>query len=193
MATKKILILAANPKNTPRLWLDEEVREIREGLRQARRGDEFILSAVLAARVMDLRRAMLDFQPNIVHFCGHGEGKAGILFEDVIGQTQFVNTEALSEFFKLFADTVECIVLNACYSEVQAQAIAEHIDYVIGMSQSIGDQAARKFAVAFYDALGAGKSIEFAYRLARTVAIIMEDTSAPILIHKKYTDPNYLC
>ena len=31
---KTILILAANPKNTDHLRLDEEVREIDEGLRQ---------------------------------------------------------------------------------------------------------------------------------------------------------------
>jgi hypothetical protein len=33
------------------------------------------------------------------------------------------------------------------------------------MSQAIGDKAAIEFAVGFYDALGAGKSIEFAYKL----------------------------
>ena len=26
------------------------------------------------------------------------------------------------------ADSVKCVVLNACYSEVQANAIAQHID-----------------------------------------------------------------
>jgi hypothetical protein len=35
---------------------------------------------------------------------------------------------------------------------------------VIGMNEAIGDSAAREFAVGFYDALGAGKSIEFAYK-----------------------------
>jgi hypothetical protein len=33
------------------------------------------------------------------------------------------------------------------------------------MSQAIGDKAAIEFAVGFYDALGAGRSIEFAYKL----------------------------
>ena len=60
---------------------------------------------------------------------------------------------------------MECVVLNACYSEIQADAIAKHIDYVVGMKREIGDTAAIEFAVAFYDALGAGKSFEFAYEL----------------------------
>ena len=61
---------------------------------------------------------------------------------------------------------MECVVLNACYSEIQAEAIARHIDYVIGMKKGVGDAAAIEFAVAFYDALGAGESVEFAYKLA---------------------------
>ena len=162
----RILILAANPKDTSRLRLDEEVREIDHGLRRAQRRDDFELKQEWAARPQDIRRAMLDFNPNIVHFCGHGEGDPGIAFEDEVGQTQLVSAEALADFFKLFADHVKCVLLNACYSKVQAQAIAQHIDYVIGMKQAIGDGAAIEFAVAFYDALGAGKSIQFAYELA---------------------------
>lgn len=164
--TKTILILAANPKNTSRLRLDQEVREIDNGLQRAQRRDEFILKQVWAVRRSDFRRAMLDSKPNIVHFCGHGLGEEGIAFEDENGQAKLVSTEALSGFFELFADTVECVVLNACYSEVQAEAIAKHIPHVIGMNKAIGDSAAIEFAVAFYDALGAGKTIEFAYKLA---------------------------
>jgi len=66
----------------------------------------------------------------------------------------------------LFSDKVECVVLNACYSEVQAKAISEYIPFVIGMKKAIGDSAAIEFAVAFYDALGAGRTIDFSYKLA---------------------------
>jgi hypothetical protein len=58
------------------------------------------------------------------------------------------------------------VLLNACYSVLQAEAIALHIPYVIGMNQAVGDAAAREFAVGFYDALGAGRTIEFAYKFA---------------------------
>jgi len=164
--TKTILILAANPKNTSRLRLDQEVREIDNGLQRARRRDEFILKQVWAVRRSDFRRAMLDLRPNIVHFCGHGSGEEGIAFEDENGQATLISTEALSGFFELFAANVECVILNACYSEVQAEAIAKHIPHVIGMNKAIGDTTAIEFAVAFYDALGAGETIAFAYKLA---------------------------
>ena len=163
---KTILVLAANPKNTPSLRLDQEVREIDNGLERAKRRHEFVLKQKLAARPVDVRRAMLDFKPNIVHFCGHGSGEEGIAFEDEQGQEKLVSTDTLAGFFKLFAKKLECVVLNACYSEVQAEAIGKHIPYVIGMKKAIGDAAAIEFAVAFYDALGAGESVEFAYELA---------------------------
>ncbi|NMG22956.1 CHAT domain-containing protein, partial [Brasilonema bromeliae] len=158
-----ILILAANPKDTLRVRLEEEVREIDAGLKRARQRDQFVLEQKWAVRPRDIQRAMLDINPQIVHFSGHGAGDEGLVFEDETGQAKLVNSEALARLFNLFANNVECIVLNGCYSEVQADAISQHIKYVIGMRQAIGDKAAIEFAVGFYDALGAGRSIEFAY------------------------------
>ena len=135
--------MAANPKDTSRLRLEQEVREIDNGLQRARRRDEFILKQVLAARPVDVRRAMLNLRPSIVHFCGHGAGEDGIAFEDEIGNTKLINAEALAKFFELFADKVECIVLNACYSEIQAEAIAQYINYVIGMKKAIAENRAQ--------------------------------------------------
>lgn len=161
---KKILILAANPKNTARLRLDEEVREIELALQRSQKRDQFVIKSMWAVRPIDFRRAMLDVKPEIVHFSGHGEGDGGLAFEDEKGQVKFVDAEGLAGLFELLTQQVECVVLNACYSEIQAKAIAPHVNYVIGMSQAIGDRAAIAFTVAFYDALGAGRSVESAYK-----------------------------
>ncbi|MBP5976468.1 TIR domain-containing protein [Brasilonema sp. CT11] len=160
---KKILILAANPRNTMKLDLDEEVREIAEGLRRSKKSNQFVIESRWAVRPDDVRRSILDFEPEIVHFCGHGEADGGLVLEDVTGQAKPVKPEALAGLFELFTH-VECVLLNACYSEKQAEAIVQHIDYVIGMKQAIGDRAAVKFAVGFYDALGAGRTIEVAHK-----------------------------
>jgi hypothetical protein len=161
---KSILLLAANPKGTQNLRLQEEEREIKERLRLAGYGKIPINSAG-AVRPRDIQQAMLDFNPHVVHFSGHGAGQEGLVFEDAIGQEKLVDSEALAELFELFSDQIECVVLNACYSKFQAEAIAQHIDYVIGMSKEIGDNAAIKFSVGFYTALGAGRPFKFAYRL----------------------------
>ena len=160
-----ILFLAANPKDTGRLRVDQELRDIDEGLKRAQKRDQFKLEQRLAVRPRDIQRAMLDVNPQIIHFSGHGKGEAGLIFEDDIGNTKLVDGAALAGLFELFADQIHCVVLNGCYSEAQAKAIVQHIPFVIGMNQGIGDRATIAFAVGFYDALGAGRSIEFAYKL----------------------------
>ncbi len=163
ISVRRILILAANPKGTDKLRLDEEARDIKEGLRQARERDRFIIDSEWAVRPRDVRRTILYSKPQIVHFSGHGAEDGGLAFENEIGEVQLVQPNALAGLFKLLAEYVECVILNACYSEAQANAIAQHIDFVIGMSKEIGDRAAIEFAVGFYDALGAGCSVETAY------------------------------
>jgi len=171
---KKILFLASSPINEARLRLDEEAHEIDEALRRANKRDQFKLEKQGAIRPDSLRRGLLDIEPQIVHFSGHGSGDEGIVVEDNNGMSKLISTEALVELFELCADHVECVLLNACYSEIQATAIAQHINYVIGMSQEIGDRAAIEFAKGFYDALGAGKPIEVAFRFG-CVAIHAEN------------------
>ncbi len=179
---KTILILAANPKTTSRLRLDEEVREIDNGLKTAKKREQFRLVQKWAVRQRDFYRAILEYQPQIVHFCGHGAGDDGIVLEDEMGQQTLMETEALSRLFKLFAvKGVECVVLNACYSEVQAQAISQYIKYVVGMNKAIGDKAAINFAVAFYDALGAGEDYKFAYDLGCSQLVGLKEDSTPVL------------
>jgi CHAT domain len=161
---QKILILAANPKGTTLLRLDEEVREIDAGLQRAKNRDRFVLEQKWAVRPRDIQRAMLDINPQIIHFSGHGTGDEGLVFEDETGLAKLVDGEALAGLFQLFAEQIECVVLNGCYSEIQANAIAQHINYVIGMKKAIGDRSAIEFAVGFYDALGSGRPVEFAYK-----------------------------
>jgi hypothetical protein len=185
MTPKKILILAANPLETAHLRLDEEVREIEEGLRRSKLRDHFDLVPKMAVRPQDVTRALLDEKPQIVHFSGHGAKEDGLVLENWEGKAQLVGTHALGSLFKLFSDRVECILLNACYSQVQATAIAQHIDFTIGMNKAIGDKAAIAFAVGFYDALGAGEDYEFAYQLGCN-AIHMagfDEYLTPDLIH----------
>lgn len=161
-----ILILAANPKDTPVLRLDEEVREISNGLKRSKYRDNIVLNQQWASRPIDVRRAMLDYKPNIVHFIGHGSGNEGIALENDSGLKHFVNAETLANFFKVFSNNLQCVVLNSCYSKNQAIAIGSHIDYVIGMEKEIEDSISIEFSVSLYDCIGAGESIEFAYQLA---------------------------
>ena len=159
---KKILILESNPRRD--LALNQEIRDLEGVVKRSRNRDQFEIKIGLAVRREDLQELLLDYEPQIVHFCGHGAGEQGLVLQTATGQEQLVPTDALSSLFELFADRVECILLNACYSEVQANAIVSHINYVVGMSQAIRDDAAIAFATGFYRALGYGQPIAQAYK-----------------------------
>jgi hypothetical protein len=165
--SKQIIIvqfLAADPTDAARLRLIQELRDIQETLQLAKLRDRFKLAHRLSVRPKDISQAMLDDKPRIVHFSGHGTSEGGLHFENEVGKSQLVQPDDLAALFKLVADHVECVLLNACYSHIQAKAIAAHIKYVIGMDREISDEAAISFAVGFYQALGVGESIEEAYK-----------------------------
>jgi hypothetical protein len=166
---KTILILLANPADTTRLRLDKEVREIQQTLRQSNHRDEFRVIPVGAVRIDDLQQTLYDYHPTIVHFSGHGSGNNGLILEDNSGRSVLVSEDALARLFQAFQTEVECVLLNACYSEIQAKAIHQHIDCVVGMNQAIGDEAAIKFAVGFYRALGAGEPYDNCFESGRTL------------------------
>lgn len=188
--TKTILFLGANPLDTVRLRLDKEIREIGEGLRRAAHRDSFVLEQRWAVRFRDLRRAVTEVKPRIVHFSGHGTEVGGLVIEDEEAQATLVPPKALKEFFSLFSTSVECVVLNACYSSGQAEAIAQHIKYVIGMPEQLGDTAAIEFAVGFYDTLGAGDDYVRAYKFGRNAiqAVGIADELLPVLYAPEDTD-----
>ncbi|MHC5748335.1 MAG: CHAT domain-containing protein [Nostoc sp.] len=148
---QKILILTAIPHG---LRLDKEIREIEEAIRRAANRDLFEIKVRTAVRPQDIRRAIAEEQPQIVHFCGHGLEDGSLLLEDDGGNNKPVAPEGLASLFKLHADYVNCVLLNACHSEKTAIAISQYINYAIGMNQPVEDKAAIEFAKGFYDGLG---------------------------------------
>jgi tetrahydromethanopterin S-methyltransferase subunit G len=147
---KKILILTAIPYG---LRLDKEIREIEEAIRRASNRDLFEICIRTAVRPQDIRRAIAEEQPEIVHFCGHGSKNGSLLLEDEGGNNKLISPEALASLFKLHVNYVKCVLLNACYSEQPAVAISRYIDYAIGMNKPIQDRTAIEFAKGFYDGL----------------------------------------
>ena len=117
----------------------------------------------------------------------HTTNAGALCFESLLGETHPTQPEALAALFEQFADQVSCVVLNACYSETQAKAIAKHIDHIIGISQAIGNRAAIAFIIGFYQAIGAGRTIEEAYKLG-CMQIQLQNIPehlTPILIKKE--------
>jgi hypothetical protein len=91
----------------------------------------------------------------------------GLLFQGADGQPQRVSTAALQDAFEAAGSSVKLVVLSACYSEPQAAALLSRVDCVVGMRGSIGDDAARSFAIGFYGGLGDRESVAIAYKQGR--------------------------
>jgi hypothetical protein len=169
----RILFLTANPTDTNRLRLDEESRAIDQSLRRAEFRDRFELEQFQAVRVGDLQECLLRVRPHIVHFSGHGSEEGEIYLQDSTGLSKPVSEKALGKLFGVLKDNIRCVVLNACFSRVQADAIAQHIDAVVGMTKAIGDDAAISFSAAFYQALAYGRDLQTAFDLG-TIQIDLE-------------------
>jgi hypothetical protein len=164
----KILLFSANPAGTGALKLDEEVREIRKRVQAAAHRDLIRVEFAPAARPSDLLEEMNRHEPHVVQFSGHGSEQAGILVCDDRGNAKAVGGDALAALFESTRANVRVVVLSACYSQAQAEAVARVVPCVIGMKDAIGDKAARIFASAFYGALGFGRSVEVAFRQGLT-------------------------
>jgi hypothetical protein len=163
----RILFLGANPSDSTPLRLDEEVRAIDRALTAASLGNRCELAQKWAVRVSELQEHLLKTKPNVVHFSGHGSADRTIALQGDDGTTRPVAAERLARLLARFNQRLRCVVLNACYTKAHGEAIAEHVDCVVGMSTAVGDQAAIRFATAFYLAVASGCSVEEAFEQAK--------------------------
>jgi len=208
-----ILVIAANPRGTTPLALDHESRSIRVALERSKLGDRFELITHGAAQPHDLLHALRTLRPTIVHFSGHGRtgqasptseaanrdvivaredvGSPGLYFEGPDGRAKLVSADALATTFKAAGASVRLVVLNACYSELQAAGLLTCVDCVIGMHGPITDEAAVSFVTGFYGALGDRAPVAAAFEHGRAAIHLdgLTDADRPQLKVRPGIDP----
>lgn len=189
-----LLLLAASPLDQDRLRLGSEVKQIKQALERSRNRENWTIESNEATTVDDLRRALLDFHPTIVHFSGHGGGLDGLCFEDDDGYAHPVDAQPLASLFHHFKEDLKCVVLNACFSNTQAEIIQSEIDYVIGMCAEVEDDSATKFAIAFYDAVFAGSNFRMAFDLGCAALNLnkLPDSNVPVFMTGLHLTPTTL-
>ena len=183
-----VLFALADPRGGNHLRLLQEKRSLEEALRQTRHRDSFIVHDIPSCRVQDLSPALLRHKPQILHFSGHG-GYDGLVYEDALGNPHKVDATALASLLSICSKRhgLEAVILNACYSDTQAQPIADAVGSVIAMNLEISDDAAIVFSTSFYNALGEGMGFDESFEWARaTTAFETSSTEArPVLIKKR--------
>lgn len=178
-----ILFLSANPKGSSKLSLDGECAAVMRELKMTPERGAFDFQTRWAVTIDDLMRELLELSPAIVHFAGHG-GTEGISLIGPDGTGQLLSAPALRDLIDSSGSAVRAVVLNACFSEEQAQVLSELTGCAVGMRGTIPDAAAREFSVAFYRALGFGKSLYTAFRQAKAVLLAkqLDDRARPQLV-----------
>ena len=166
-----ILFMAANPSGTSRRALDREAHAIRSELERSGYRDCFAFETRWAVEPHDLLRELRKLKPTVVHFSGRGahddESPRGLFFQGSDDRAQVVSAAAITETFGAAGASVKLVVLNACYTASQAEALLAHVDCVVGISGSIHDDAARSFAIGFYGGLGEREPVEAAFHQGR--------------------------
>lgn len=161
-----VLMMCASPKNAgDPLRLDEEARDLKEQIRLVEKPkNDVIVTHAWAVRTDQVQMEVMNNCPDILHFSGHGD--TGVLcFEDKHGNVAEVSATAIEGLVKL-SESVQCLVLNACFSESVARQVKAHVKAVIGCTVEINDDAAIAFTRAFYRALRHGLHYRRAYDLA---------------------------
>lgn len=188
----KVLFFGANPPGTRPLRIDEEIREIEQTIKQGSKRDSIAVKTVWAVRPRDITQALIEFEPHFVQFAGHGGGEEGsFATEDDRGCVHVIPVDGLVRAFKAVGEDVRCVIVNACRTERLAQALAAVVPCVIGMRQPVGDRAAIRFSVGFYQALAAGRAVETAFDVGVAQLLMTpegDDAAAPLLLMRPDDD-----
>jgi hypothetical protein len=162
----RLLFLSALPNEMSALRLHRETRDIIEALKLSSVADRLRLEDRGAVRVTEIHRHILDFNPDIVHFSGHGY-QGGILLEDQRGGMVPVTAGELAELFGVLEQKIRCVVLNACETGLDAKPLAEKVGVVVVRDGTVQDSAASIFSTYFYEGLARGFTPRNAFSLAR--------------------------
>lgn len=198
MSKVEVLFFGADPLSAggrrPALDLAAEAEKIEMEVEAAPHGNRIHFDTCWATRIQDLRQSLLTVKPNVVHFSGHG-GEGGLVLVSSDGHgSHRVNSKALQQFFKAYRKQIRLVVLNACNSQPQAQAIADVVGCAIGTPTKILDEAAIGFSAAFYSSIASGESVKAALEQARAT-LRMEgfaEHELPVLLKKAGVDPSKL-
>lgn len=184
----KILLASAIPRDVDRLRVDKEFRRIIDKLRGSRYRDRLRVIQIPALRFEDLRTALMEHEPHVLHLSCHGEPNGSLLFESSAEDgVQVVPKRNLLKLLRALSNSLRLIVFGACHSAALARDVPPTIGLSIGMSDQIRDDSAIEFAVAFYESLAFGKSIQTAFDVA--LAGLDEEDDIPELFPPAEQDP----
>ncbi len=99
--------------------------EIQKILEQTKFKDRFSFKPQYSITPIDITKYLLNSpRPQIVHFSGHCTNNGELCFQNEHGESHHIQPDALAKLFEQFANDVNCVILNACNTNIPASAIA---------------------------------------------------------------------
>ncbi len=186
-----VLLLSTSPSGQARLRVDIEFRAIIDRIRATRFRELFRFVQVQAARFEDLQTALLEHQPHVLHMSSHGNADGSLQFESAVPEAGRISKTRLLRLLKTLRDNLRLVIVNACHSHALASEIPPNIDLAIGMLDSVPDEVAIGFSVAFYEALGYGRTVENAFDIAiANLDETLGDDKLPVMYPLADNDPD---
>ena len=152
------------------LQTTKEYDAIKNALRGCQHRDVIALANPIFGATREKVAVAYRERPMIVHFAGHGDERSVSIIEDhgIFANETPLDGEQLCEVLRTMEQQVVLCVLNACTSEALAKELvaAGSVQHAIGWPCNVSDSVAIAFSGALYSALGDGRSVRDAVRVA---------------------------
>jgi hypothetical protein len=174
----KILILKCNPHSTTPLDLQKESDAI-ESIANEAKGHHLTVHIIEGCQWDDIKTNIANYDPDIIHFSGHGTDAANLIFESTLatGASERIGLARVHEALrpaltgKPFRERpLRAVILNACFSASDEEACKTLSRAagapVIGWGLPVADQLAIDFSKSFYSSLAETNDVQRAFKKA---------------------------
>jgi len=175
----RVLYVASRATKDTELNLTREITELQRRFgREAGERVEFRILPDL--KIEDLPSELSTYLPEVLHIASHAEEDV-LSLSDQSGSVIKISAKMLAAFLPPERPP-RLIYLNSCNSEQIANSLVadQAVAFAIGSTAPISNRVARNSAVAFYERLLAGYSLEHAYSACRYMLEATSGSSASV-------------
>jgi hypothetical protein len=165
---KKILFVCTGANDKNPFDFGQEFKKIKDALQSSQKREQFEVEIETGVEADDFLRVVTRYQPDILHIATHSSDNQGVYFQNSAGETQSFSPEELADVFALMQKkfTPELVILSACNSIAQAEAIQPYVGQAIAMQDLWPEEAGLSYAENLYEMIFDGQDINYAHESA---------------------------